>query len=125
MFRIGCWKRVPSSTAGTGIPPTCSSRATTSTRSKRWVRNVDRTPWSYWLPTSTDRFYPDFIAELTDGRILVVEYKGQDRTDNADSREKRNIGRRLEEVSEGKVLFWWAEDAPSGNLSRELTAIAS
>lgn len=90
---------------------------------KHWVRNVDRTPWSYWLPTSTDRFYPDFIAELIDGRILVVEYKGQDRTDNADSHEKHNIGKRLEEVSEGRVLFWWAEDAPSGNLSRELTTI--
>ena len=92
---------------------------------KHWVRNVDRTPWSYWLPTSTDRFYPDFIAELIDGRILVVEYKGQDRTDNTDSREKRNIGKRLEEVSEGRLLFWWAEDAPSGNLSRELTTITS
>jgi type III restriction enzyme len=77
------------------------------------------------LPTSTDRFYPDFVAELTDGRILVVEYKGQDRTDNTDSREKRNIGKRLEEVSEGSLLFWWAEDAPSGNLSRELTALTS
>jgi type III restriction enzyme len=92
---------------------------------KHWVRNVDRTPWAYWLPTATDRFYPDFVAELTDRRILVIEYKGQDRTDNADSREKRNIGKRLEEVSNGRVLFWWAEDAPGGNLSRELTTIAS
>ena len=87
------------------------------------MRNVDRTHWSYWLPTSTDRFYPDFVAELNDGRVLIVEYKGADRTDNADSREKRNIGQRLEEVSEGQVLFWWAEDARSGNLLRELTAL--
>jgi type III restriction enzyme len=90
---------------------------------KHWVRNVDRTPWSYWLPTSTDRFYPDFVSELKDGRLLVIEYKGSDRTDNADSREKRNIGNRLAEVSEGRVLFWWAEDAPAGNLSSELTRV--
>jgi type III restriction enzyme len=90
---------------------------------KHWVRNVDRTHWSYWLPTSTDRFYPDFVGELTDGRVLVVEYKGADRKDNADSREKRNIGARLAEVSEGQVLFWWAEDALSGNLTNELTEL--
>ena len=54
-----------------------------------------------------------------------IDYKGEDRIDNADSREKRNIGKRLEEVSEGRVVFWWAEDAPSGNLSRELTTITN
>lgn len=90
---------------------------------KHWVRNVDRTPWSYWLPTSTDRFYPDFIAELNDGRVLVVEYKGADRADTPDSREKRNIGERLQEVSGGQVLFWWAVDAPAGKLAGELTEL--
>jgi len=87
------------------------------------VRNVDRTYWSYWLPTATDRFYPDFIAELTDGRVLVIEYKGADRAENQENREKRNIGNRLAEVSDGRVLFWWAQDAPSGNLSSELTQL--
>jgi type III restriction enzyme len=90
---------------------------------KHWVRNVDRTPWSYWLPTSTDKFYPDFIAELNDGRLLVVEYKGAHIADGPDSREKRNIGARLQEVSGGQVLFWWAEDAPSGNMPGELTQL--
>jgi type III restriction enzyme len=90
---------------------------------KHWVRNVDRTRWSYWLPTSSDRFYPDFIAELNDGRLLVAEYKGADRTDNTDSREKRNIGARLQEVSGGSVLFWWAEDATSGNLPGDLSRL--
>ena len=92
---------------------------------KHWVRNVDRTPWSYWLPTATDRFYPDFIAELNDGRVLVVEYKGADRAENTENREKRNIGTRLAEVSEGRVLFWWAENAASGNLSSELTQLVA
>jgi type III restriction enzyme len=85
---------------------------------RHWVRNVDRTPWSYWLPTSSDRFYPDFIAELEDGRIVVIEYKGADRTDNEDSREKRNIGARLEEVSYGRVIFLWITGSPTDPLRR-------
>ena len=43
---------------------------------KYWVRNVSRHPDSFWLPTATDRFHPDFVALLNDGRYLVVEYKG-------------------------------------------------
>lgn len=40
---------------------------------KYWVRNVERKPMSFSLQTSTDRFYPDFICQMEDGRILVVE----------------------------------------------------
>jgi len=33
-----------------------------------WVRNIERQEqFSFWLPTSTDYFYPDFVAELADG----------------------------------------------------------
>ena len=56
---------------------------------KRWVRNVEREErFSFWLPTATDYFYPDFVAELADGRVLVVEYKGEPYKTNDDSREK-------------------------------------
>jgi type III restriction enzyme len=55
--------------------------------------------------------------------VLVVEYKGADRAENAENREKRNIGERLAEVSDGRVLFWWAQDAESGTLTSELTAL--
>jgi type III restriction enzyme len=89
---------------------------------KHWVRNVDRTAWSYALPTATDLFYPDFVAELIDGRKLIVEYKGADRTDNADSREKRNIGARLQEVSGGSVVFLWAELDRNGGVARQIDA---
>lgn len=89
---------------------------------KHWVRNVDRTAWSYALPTATDLFYPDYVAELTDGRKLIVEYKGADRTDNADSREKRNIGARLQEVSSGSVVFLWAELDRGGGVARQIDA---
>jgi type III restriction enzyme len=71
-----------------------------------WVRNVERRPdSSFWLQTSTDKFYPDFVALLTDRRILVVEYKGEDRWSNDDSKEKRTVGDLWADRSKGKCLF--------------------
>jgi len=32
-----------------------------------WVRNLERDDCSFRLQTSTDKFYPDFVAELRDG----------------------------------------------------------
>lgn len=76
---------------------------------KAWIRNIERQPkLSFKLPTSTDNFYPDFVAELTDGRILVVEYKGEPYKSNDDSREKIQVGERWERASNGKCLFLFA-----------------
>ena len=61
----------------------------------RWVRNLEQqSMFAFWLPTATDYFYPDFVAELADGRVLVVEYKGDGFATNDDSREKRLVGER-------------------------------
>jgi type III restriction enzyme len=73
---------------------------------KRWVRNIEGRPGhSFWLQTSTDRFYPDFVCELIDDRFLVVEYKGFDRWSDDDSKEKRAIGQVWEEKSDANCLF--------------------
>jgi type III restriction enzyme len=70
---------------------------------KHWVRNLDRR--GFWLPLAERKFYPDFVAELTDGRILIVEHKGEIYATNDDSKEKCNIGALWEEKSSGKALF--------------------
>jgi type III restriction enzyme len=71
-----------------------------------WVRNLAQQPqFSFKLPTSTDYFYPDFVALLEDGRILVIEYKGEIYKTNDDWREKRNLGELWAEKSRGKALF--------------------
>jgi type III restriction enzyme len=71
-----------------------------------WVRNLERQPeFSFWLQTSTDKFYPDFVCKLRDGRILVVEYKGGDRYSNDDSKEKRILGELWATHSSGICLF--------------------
>ena len=64
------------------------------------------------------------MAELEDGRVAVIEYKGADRTDGPDSREKRNIGARLQEVSDGRVIFAWIDGnaAAAGQLDSALSA---
>lgn len=73
---------------------------------KHWVRNLERR--GFWLPLAEGKFYPDFVAELNDGRILVVEYKGADRITNDDSEEKNNIGKLWEARSNGKGIFLMA-----------------
>ena len=68
-----------------------------------WVRNVDRKPNAFWLQLPSSRFYPDFLVLLMDGRILAVEYKGEQHM--TDAAEKRMIGNIWAEASEGRCLF--------------------
>jgi type III restriction enzyme len=92
---------------------------------KYWIRNLSTRPQtSFWLPTSTDRFYPDFVAMLQDGRIFVVEYKGADRMDTGDTREKTNIGELWATKSQGKGLFLMAQmrDLQSRDVREQLLA---
>ncbi len=85
----------------------------------RWVRNIANRPsMSFWLQTATDRFYPDFVGELTDGRVFAVEYKGDHLWSNDDSREKRAVGDLWASASGGRCVFvmpngpdWSAIDA--------------
>ena len=76
-------------------------------RVKHWVRNLVGLPqFAFWLPTSTDYFYPDFVCELDDGRLLVVEYKGEHLV--AGELEKRQVGEVWARSSGGKCLFLMA-----------------
>jgi type III restriction enzyme len=55
----------------------CAQLLDNHVKVKHWVRNLDTAPCGFSLATSRGRFYPDFVAELLDGRIAVVEYKGR------------------------------------------------
>jgi type III restriction enzyme len=71
-----------------------------------WVRNLDSDPVAgFWLPTSYGRFYPDFVCELKDGRILVAEYKGEHLRSAAKELEKSQVGAVWAERSSGKAVF--------------------
>lgn len=71
-----------------------------------WVRNLERQErFSFWLQTSSDKFYPDFVCKLEDERFLVVEYKGADRYSTDDAKEKRRLGELWAQKSNGRCLF--------------------
>ena len=90
---------------------------------RHWVRNIACQPLhSFHLPTAGGQFYPDFVAELKDGRILVAEYKGAHL--DAGEQEKRNIGELWEEASKGKGIFVWLRktDEQNRGVAEQLTA---
>jgi type III restriction enzyme len=95
----------------------CAKAIEMCPRVKRWVRNVRG---MFGLPTASGTFYPDFIAELDDGRILVAEYKGEHLIQH--EQEKKNIGELWESKSKGKALFMWAvkKDAAGRDVHRQL-----
>jgi type III restriction enzyme len=72
---------------------------------KFWIRNLSRKSTSFRLQTSKDWFYPDFLCQLEDGRVLVVEYKGKYLYDATDAEEKRAIGAVWASRSNGRCLF--------------------
>jgi type III restriction enzyme len=57
-----------------------------------WVRNLTSGAIAFRLPLADRGFYPDFAAKLKDGRVAVVEYKGEGYRTNDDSREKAMVG---------------------------------
>ena len=82
----------------------CAQFIDTLSEVRYWVRNLERQPlYSFWLQTLTDKFYPDFVCLLTDGRYLVVEYKGDYLWTAEDAKEKREIGELWEKRSEAEV----------------------
>jgi type III restriction enzyme len=87
---------------------------------KAWVRNTSRQPNSFWLQTSSDKFYPDFIALLNDGRVLVVEYKGSYIATADDAKEKRLIGELWADQSQGRCLFLMIENREFGKIERTI-----
>jgi type III restriction enzyme len=98
--------RIPLIDGGeTGEEFQCAKAIDAEPEVRFWLRNVSRHRASFRLPTSMDFFYPDFIAMLNDGRILVVEYKGVHLVETPDTKEKANIGEIWAKLSKSKALF--------------------
>lgn len=101
----------------------CAQAIDAHAKVKHWVRNIERQEkFSFWMPTATDYFYPDFVAELIDGRVLAVEYKGEPYKTNDDSREKKQVGYQWEQTSAGRCLFLFAveRDEQGRDVSQQL-----
>jgi type III restriction enzyme len=84
----------------------CAMRIEQHPNTAVWVRNIEGRPASsFWLQTSTDRFYPDFVGRTKDGRTFAIEYKGSHLWSNADSQEKRAVGDLWAARSAGRCVF--------------------
>lgn len=94
---------VPDFDGSEGEEVACAADLDSLKAVKFWSRNVANHPNAFWLQTSKERTYPDFVARLTDGRIFVVEYKGEHLW--ADSQEKRAIGLAWERAGGGLYLM--------------------
>ncbi len=74
-----------------------------------WVRNlVRKETCSFYLQKADGRFYPDFICQLKNGSVLVVEYKGADRWESA--KDDRMIGGLWADLSGGRCRFVMVKD---------------
>lgn len=74
---------------------------------RHWVRNLDTAPCGFGLPTSRGRFYADFVAELTDGRVALLEFKGAHLLNDPHEIEKRQVGELWARASQGRAVFGW------------------
>ena len=86
---------------------------------KFWVRNVERKRTAFSLQTSTDRFYPDFLCQLENGKILAVEYKNKRDWQLPDNLEKRQLGELWEKRSNGECLFIMPEGKDFDAIARK------
>lgn len=75
---------------------------------KHWLRNVSKHQKLFRLPLAQGWTYPDFVAELNDGRLLIVEYKGAHLLSDPETKEKKLIGELWEKKMNGKGLYLMA-----------------
>jgi len=85
-----------------------------------WVRNLARKATSFRLQTSKDWFYPDFLCQLTDGRALAVEYKGEHLFIGAE--DKRAVGAVWESRSAGRCLFVMPSEGEFSSITTKIKA---
>ena len=91
---------------------------------KHWVRNLDTAPCGFGLPTSRGRFYADFVAELVDGRVALLEYKGAHLQNDPYEIEKSQVGALWAQTSGGRAVFGWLTKQQDGKtLAQQLDAV--
>lgn len=88
---------------------------------KHWIRNLaKRDHGAFWLPLAHGKFYPDFIVELVDGRMLVLEYKGDHLATADDAKDKKLVGEAWAEHGGDNYLFLMAVDQKTDDQARDV-----
>ena len=87
---------------------------------KYWVRSREKIDPFYIQGWKKGKFYPDFVAVTNKGKIIVLEWKGEDRVSNEDTKYKVEIGDIWEKLGNGKLNFFLVN---TGNVEEVLTAL--
>lgn len=92
----------------------------------RWIRNTEHpTQGGFWLPKSPGKFFPDFLVELKDGRIVLVEYKMGKMASDPEEQHKKAVGELWAARSQGRCRFAWVVDKAWHELDAELGSRAT
>ncbi len=101
----------------------CASKIDQHSNVARWIRNPDHANHGgFWLPKSPGRFFPDFIVEMLDGTLVLVEYKMEKMSRDLEEIHKRAVGELWERRSGGKCRFGWVVNKDWEALGRVLEA---
>jgi type III restriction enzyme len=102
----------------------CAKKLDDHPKVKRWIRNLEHeSAGGFSLPLSPGRFFPDFLVELNDGRIAIVEYKGGHLAEHRKELHKEDVGKLWGARSGGKCVFVRVVDRDWANLEAALNAI--
>ena len=101
----------------------CAKRINEHPNVRRWLRNLEHeSAGGFSLPLSPGRFFPDFIAELEDGRLALIEYKNSTLAQAASERHKKVVGELWAERSDAHGVYGWVVDRDWATLDACLTA---
>lgn len=85
-----------------------------------WIRNREKKDPFYLQGWQKNKFYPDFIALTNIGNILALEWKGEDRVSNEDTKYKEEVAKVWKQIGKGKLHFFLVHNA---NVEEVLTKI--
>ncbi len=99
----------------------CAARINSHANVLRWIRNTEHeTQGGFWLPKSPGKYFPDFIVELTNGIIVLVEYKMGKMSSDAEEQHKCAVGQLWEARSGGRARFAWVLECDWQTLADKL-----
>lgn len=99
----------------------CAKEINDHPQVKRWIRNLEQeSAGGFSLPLSPGRFFPDFIAELFDGRHALIEYKGRHLAELRAEQHKKSVGDLWAARSAGTCVFVWVVDQDWASVERGL-----
>lgn len=86
----------------------CATRIDQHPNVARWLRNAERaTQGGFHLPLAPGKFFADFIVELLDGGLVLVEYKMGKMANAPDELHKKEVGELWASRSGGRARFAW------------------